>query len=42
MVGNFELTYCLYSTMINDLGGICYPGRIAIELQEKVKALGDW
>jgi hypothetical protein len=28
MVGDFELTCCLYSTMVNNLGGICYPGMV--------------
>jgi hypothetical protein len=28
MVGDFELTLCLYSTMVNNLGGKCYPGMV--------------
>jgi hypothetical protein len=30
MVSDFELTYCLYSTMVNDLDGICYPGMVIL------------
>jgi hypothetical protein len=30
IVGDFELTHCLYSTMVNDLGGICYPGMVVL------------
>jgi hypothetical protein len=30
MVGDFELTHSLYSTMVNDLGGICYPGMVVL------------
>jgi hypothetical protein len=30
MVGDFKLTHCLYSTMVNDLGGICYPGIVIL------------
>jgi hypothetical protein len=30
MVGDFELTRCLYLTMVNNLGGICYPGMVVL------------
>jgi hypothetical protein len=41
MVGDFELTRCLYSTMINDLGGIYYPG-IVILPWDFEKELEPW
>jgi hypothetical protein len=30
MVGDFELTRYLYSTMVNDFGGIYYPGMVVL------------
>jgi hypothetical protein len=30
IVGDFELTCCLYLIMVNDLGGICYPGMVVL------------
>jgi hypothetical protein len=41
MVGDFELTHCLYSTMVNNLGGICYPGMVVLPW-DLSGALGDW
>jgi hypothetical protein len=41
MVGDFELTRCLYSTMVNDLGGICYPGMVILPWDFE-KELESW
>jgi hypothetical protein len=30
MVCDFELTHCLYSIIVNDLGGIYYPGMVVL------------
>jgi hypothetical protein len=41
MVSDFELTHCLYSTMVNDLGGICYPGMVVLPM-DFGKELEPW
>jgi hypothetical protein len=41
MVGDFELTCCLYLTMVNDLGGICYSGMFILPWDFK-KELEPW